>query len=118
MNKTKLNSKDTEVVEESFIKCAYKNIYKGVKFYIVELSSKTALGLESCQDFKLIKFMDEIKHSSSGKVQEDADSKKSEAKTRSIKGLSDKALKKKTEVKRILISSMDLEKLQKNITST
>ena len=41
--------------------------------------------------------MDEIKHSSSGKVQEYADSKKLEAKTRSIKGLSDKALKKKIE---------------------
>ena len=41
--------------------------------------------------------MDEIKHSSSGKVQEYADSKKLEAKTRSIKGLSDKALQKKIE---------------------
>ena len=41
--------------------------------------------------------MDEIKHSSSRKVREDADSKKLEAKTRSIKGLSDKALKKKIE---------------------
>ena len=41
--------------------------------------------------------MDEIKHSSSWKVQEYADSKKLEAKTRSIKGLSDKALKKKIE---------------------
>ena len=50
------------VIEESFIRCAYNNIYKDVKFYIVESSSKTALGLESCQDFKLIKIMDEIKH--------------------------------------------------------
>ena len=41
--------------------------------------------------------MDEIKHSSSRKVREDADSKKLEAKTRSIKGLSDKALKEKIE---------------------
>ena len=41
--------------------------------------------------------MDEIKHSSSRKVREDADSKKLEAKTRSMKGLSDKALKKKIE---------------------
>ena len=48
-------------VEESFIRCAYNNIYKGVKFYIVESSSRTALGLESCQDFKLIKIMDEFK---------------------------------------------------------
>ena len=77
-------------VEESFIRCACNNIYKGVKFYIVESSSKTALGLESCQDFKLIKIMDEIKHSSSGKVQEDADSKKLETKTRSIKDLATK----------------------------
>ena len=77
-------------VEESFIRCACNNIYKGVKFYIVESSSKTALGLESCQDFKLIKIMDEIKHSSSGKVQEDADSKKVETKTRSIKELATK----------------------------
>ena len=68
-----------------------------MKFYIFESSSKTALGLKSCQDFKLIKIMDEIKHSSSRKVREDADSKKLEAKTRSIKGLSDKALKKKIE---------------------
>ena len=85
------------VIGESFIRCAYNNIYKDVKFYIVESSSKTALGLESCQDFKLVKIMDEIKHSSSEKVQKDADSKKLEAKTRSIKGLSDKALKKKIE---------------------
>ena len=85
------------VIGESFIRCAYNNIYKDVKFDIVESSSKTALGLESCQDFKLIKIMEEIKHSSSGKVQGDADSKKLEAKTRSIKGLSDKGLKKKIE---------------------
>ena len=85
------------VIGESFIRCAYNNIYKDVKFYIVESSSKTALGLESCQDFKLVKIMDEIKHSSSEKVQKDADSKKLEAKTRSIKGLSDKALKSKIE---------------------
>ena len=39
--------------------------------------------------------MDEIKHSSTRKVQGDADSKKLETKTKSIKGLSDKALKKK-----------------------
>ena len=77
-------------VEESFIRCAYNNIYKGVKFYIVESSSKTELGLESCQYFKLIKIMDEIKHSSSGKVQEDADSKKLETKTRTIKDLTTK----------------------------
>ena len=68
-----------------------------MKFYIVESSSKTALGLELCQDFKLIKIMDEIKHSSSGKIQKDADSKKLEANARSIKGLSDKALKNKIE---------------------
>ena len=61
--------------------------------------------------------MDEIKHSSSGKVQEDADSKKLQTKTRLIKGLSNKALKKKLK-KCILKSSMDLENLQKNITST
>ena len=84
------------VIGESFIRCVY-NIYKDVKFCIVKSSSKTALGLESCQDFKLIKIMDEIKPSSSRKVQEDADSKKLEAKTRTIKGLSDKALKKKIE---------------------
>ena len=41
--------------------------------------------------------MDEIKHSSTGKVQEDADSKKLEIQTRSIKGLSNKALKKEIE---------------------
>ena len=41
--------------------------------------------------------MDEIKHSSSRKVREDADSKKLEAKARSIKGLSNKALKEKIE---------------------
>ena len=41
--------------------------------------------------------MDEIKHSSTRKVQGDADSKKLETKTKSIKGLSDKALKKKIE---------------------
>ena len=85
------------VTGESFIRCAYNNIYKDVKFDIVESSSKTALGLESCQDFKLIKIMDEIKHSSTRKVQGDADSKKLETKTKSIKGLSDKALKKKIE---------------------
>ena len=85
------------VIGESFIRCAYNNIYKDVKFDIVESSSKTALGLESCQDFKLIKIMDEIKHSSTRKVQGDADSKKLETKTKSIKGLSDKALKKKIE---------------------
>ena len=39
--------------------------------------------------------MDQIKHSSSGKTQVDADSKKLETKAKSIKGLSDKALKKK-----------------------
>ena len=77
-------------VEESFVRCAYNNIYKGVKFYIVESSSKTKLGLESCQYFKLIKIMDEIKHSSSGKVQEDADSNKLETKTRTIKDLTTK----------------------------
>ena len=85
------------VIGESFIRCTYNNIYKDVKFYIVESSSKTALGLESCQDFKLVKIMDEIKHSSSEKVQKDADSKNLEAKTGSIKGLSDKALKNKIE---------------------
>ena len=78
------------VIGESFIRCAYNSNYKNVKFYIVESSSKTALGLESCQNFKLIKIMDEIKHSSSGKVQEDADSKKLETKTRSIKELATK----------------------------
>ena len=78
------------VIGESFIRCAYNNIYKDVKFYNVESSSKIALGLESCQDFKLIKIIDEIKHSSSGKVQEDADSKKLKTKTRSIKGLATK----------------------------
>ena len=101
------------VIGESFIRCAYNNIYKDVKFYIVESSSKTALGLVSFQEFKLIKIMDEIKHSSTGKAQEDADSKKLETQAKSIKGLSDKALK-----KYILKSSVDLEKLQKSITST
>ena len=56
--------------------------------------------------------MDVIKHSSTGKDQEDADSKL-ETQAKSIKGLSDKALK-----KYILKSSVDLEKLQKSITST
>ena len=41
--------------------------------------------------------MDEIKHSSSEKIQKDADSEKLEANARSIKGLSDKALKNKIE---------------------
>ena len=82
------------VIGESFIRCAYSNIYKDVKFYMVKSSSKTALGLESCQDFKLIKIMDEMEHSGSGKVQEDADSKKLETKVRSVKELSAKALKK------------------------
>ena len=85
------------VIDESFMRCAHNNIYKDVKFYIFKSSSKTAHGLESCQDFKLIKIIYEIKHSSSGKAQEDADSKKLETKTRSIKGHSDKALKKKIE---------------------
>ena len=76
---------------------AHTTIFTDVKFYNVKSSSKTALGLESCQDFLISKIMEEIKHSSSGKVQEDADSKKLEAKTRSIKGLNDKALKKKVE---------------------
>ena len=75
------------VIGKSFIRCAYNNIYKDVKFYIVESSSKTALGLESSQEFKLIKIMDEIKHSSTGKAQEDADSKKLETQAKSIKGL-------------------------------
>ena len=75
------------VIGESFIRCAYNNIYKDVKFYIVESSSKTALGLVSFQEFKLIKIMDEIKHSSTGKAQEDADSKKLETQAKSIKGL-------------------------------
>ena len=61
---------------------------------MVKSSSKTALGLESCQDFKLIKIMDEMEHSGSGKVQEDADSKKLETKVRSVKELIAKALKK------------------------
>ena len=34
------------VIGESFIRCAYNHIYKDVKFYIVESSCKTALGLE------------------------------------------------------------------------
>ena len=34
------------VIGESFIRCAYNNIYKDVKFYTAESSSKTALGLE------------------------------------------------------------------------
>ena len=83
------------VIGGSFIRCAYNNIYEDVTFYIVESLRKTALGLESCQDFKLFRIMDQIKHLSSGKAQEDADSKKLETKTKSIKGLSDKALKKK-----------------------
>ena len=85
------------VIGGSFIRCAYNNIYEDVTFYIVESLRKTALGLESCQDFKLFRIMDQIKHLSSGKAQEDADSKKLETKTKSIKGLSDKALKKKIE---------------------
>ena len=85
------------VFGENFIRCAYNNIYKYVKFYNCQVINQNRLGLESCQAFKSIKIMDEIKHSSSGKVQEDADSKKLGAKTRSIKGLSDKALKKKIE---------------------
>ena len=48
-------------IGESFIRCAYNNIYKDIKFYIVESSRETSLGLGSCQDFKLIKIMDEIK---------------------------------------------------------
>ena len=48
-------------IGESFIRCVYNNIYKDIKFYIVESSRKTSLGLGSCQDFKLIKIMDEIK---------------------------------------------------------
>ena len=43
------------------------NIYKDVKFCTVKSSSKTALGLGTCQDFKLIKFIGEINHSSTGK---------------------------------------------------
>ena len=85
------------VIGESFKRCAHNNIYKDVKFYIFESSSKTAHGVESCQDFKLIKIIDEIKDSSSGKAQEDADLKKLETKTRSIKGHNSKALKKKIE---------------------
>ena len=50
------------VIGESFIRCEYNNIYKDVKYYIVESSSKTALGLKSFQDFKLVKIMDEIKY--------------------------------------------------------
>ena len=56
------------VIGESFIRCAYNNVYIHVKFYIVESSSERALRLESCQDFKLVKIMDKIKDSSSEKV--------------------------------------------------
>ena len=96
-NKVKLKGYEGSaipVIGESFIRCAYSNIYKDVKFYMVKSSSKTALGLELCQDFKLIKIMEEMEHSGSGKVQEDADSKKLETKVRSVKELSAKALKK------------------------
>ena len=56
------------IIGESSIRCAYNNVYKDVKFYIVESLSKRALGLELCQDFKLVKIMDKIKDSSSEKV--------------------------------------------------
>ena len=52
------------IIGENSIRCAYNNVYKDVKFYIVESLSERALRLELCQDFKLVKIMDKIKDSS------------------------------------------------------